>query len=734
MRLVLFPCVTISRMNWLTPRALLIWCSLLLSLGLHACVARAAGTVLAMPDGLPLQLVETLEYLEDPAGALTLEQARAMPPQRYTPLSAHNFSKGFTASSYWVRFSLRNTSTRPVDWVLQHRLPFTDYVQLSVLTGGQLRLRETAGDRTLASQRQMPSHLPSFSFTSAPGETAEIYVRLSNEHKAELQMVFRLDTLPSFIAAASVDENLLGILYGVPLALAFSSMVGAAVARDRRFSTYALYALATVATWVGFNGHFARFLQFDAPDLFNSLLHMLLLVQTIFLTLFAREFLQTRTQMPRFDLVFRAMILLACLGILLRLCGVYTLVAQLALALMALTSVTALAAWQAWRRGVVHARWFFFAQLTSTVPLAVGLAGVRFGFYAYDGFVNFQGIYFAELLLLAVAQHDHVRLVQDRQRELEQAHERALAERNAYLEAEMSARSRALEAMERRAAFVAEVGAVTQRVAGGEFAARLPMPQERALQPLAASVNAMAESLARLEGGRRHWIAEISHELRTPLAGLIAQIEAMLDGVHPLDLARLESLHRAAERLTRLVDDLHELAMSHLRPLACRYAPVDYQQLMADLMPHFMPEARKRGLELDLEFRPDPAGDCGLQAQPVRWDSGRINQLLINLIGNSIAYTDAPGRILVRVAAAGRQVRIEIEDSAPGLAQRELEQVFEPLFRAEAARSRRGSGSGLGLKICRAIVDAHHGSIAVSASPLGGVLVCVELPFLPEKA
>ncbi|SFU96850.1 7TM-DISM domain-containing protein [Pseudoduganella namucuonensis] len=688
--------------------------------------AMAARAVMRFADNLPLRLEGRLEYLEDVAGALTLERARALPPERYTPLLDSNFSKGFSASTYWVRFTLRNPGPDPVDWVLQHRLPFTDHVRVWVVSGGRVRLDERAGDRTLAARRQLPSHLPSFRYLSAPGESAEVYVRLANEHAAETQLVFRLDTLQSFIAHAERDENRLGILYGVPLALAFSSLVGAAVARDRRFSTYALYALATVAVWMGFNGHFERYLMFDAPDLFNNLLHVVMLAQTIFLLLFAREFLQTRGRMPRFDRLFRAMILAACAGIALRLCGVFTLVTQLTLALMALSSVTTLAAWRAWRMGMEHARWFFFAQLCSTVPVAVGLAGVRLGLYAYDGFVNFQGIYFAELLLLAVAQHDHVRRTQDRQRKLEREHERALAERNAFLEAEMAARSAALAAMERRVAFVAEVGAVTQRVAGGEFSARLPMPDETALRPLATSVNAMAESLARLEGARRHWIAEISHELRTPLAGLICEIEAMLDGVRPLGLAQVESLHGTAQRLTRLVDDLHELAMSDLRPLGCKFAPVDYRQLMTDLMPHFGAEAAKRGLTLALECEPGPA--------PAMWDGGRVNQLLINLIANSIAYTDAPGAIRVRATALPERVRIEVEDSAPGLGRDELARVFEPLYRAQGARRRRADGSGLGLKICRAIVDAHHGTIGVSASALGGVLVRVELPLAPAGA
>jgi hypothetical protein len=175
--------------------------------------AMATRTVMALPDSFPLRLEGKLEYVEDPAGQLTLEQARALPAQRYTELTPDNFTKGFTASAYWVRFTLANPDPRPVVWVLQHRLPFTDYVEAWVLTG-QVRMHELAGDRTRVAERQLPTHLPSFKFTSGPGESVEVYVRLSNINKAEMQMVFRLDTLASFVSNMARSENQLGILYG----------------------------------------------------------------------------------------------------------------------------------------------------------------------------------------------------------------------------------------------------------------------------------------------------------------------------------------------------------------------------------------------------------------------------------------------------------------------------------------------------------------------------------------
>jgi two-component system sensor histidine kinase BaeS len=111
------------------------------------------------------------------------------------------------------------------------------------------------------------------------------------------------------------------------------------------------------------------------------------------------------------------------------------------------------------------------------------------------------------------------------------------------------------------------------------------------------------------------------------------------------------------------------------------------------------------------------------------WDYGRINQLVINLIDNSISYTDAPGEVCITVIALDNCLRMEVEDSAPGLTPHDVAHLFEPLYRADAARSRRTGGSGLGLKISKVIADAHHALVDVQPSRLGGVRVRVDLPY-----
>ncbi len=245
-----------------------------------------ATPLIPVPASLPLaNMYGSIEYVEDATGQLTLAQIRALPAQRFTTLQRNNFGKGFTASAYWLRFNVTNTSAVPVDWVLQHRLSLTDFVETWILVDGAVKSHSIAGDRTTLSQRQMPLRLPSFQFLSAPGETAQVVVRISNSYAADAQLSFRLDALSSFVANTERDERLLGILYGVPLALLFSSLVGVAISRDRQLLIYALYALATLASWAGFNGHLPHFFHFDAPNLWNNMLHVCGLLQSIFSSL-----------------------------------------------------------------------------------------------------------------------------------------------------------------------------------------------------------------------------------------------------------------------------------------------------------------------------------------------------------------------------------------------------------------------------------------------------------------
>ena len=266
-----------------------------------------------------------------------------------------------------------------------------------------------------------------------------------------------------------------------------------------------------------------------------------------------------------------------------------------------------------------------------------------------------------------------------------------------------------------------------RRLAAGDYAARVRVQGRDELGRLGRDLNALAQALAQTEEARRQWVADISHELRTPLSLLRAEMEAMQDGVRPLDQTALRSLHADALRLGRLIDDLYELSMTDLGALSYRKAPVDLYELLAAELDAFRERFASAGLRLRLEPAAT-ADDWTLDG-----DAQRLSQLFRNLLRNSLAYTDAGGELRVSLERRGRHLQIDFDDTAPGVPETALPHLFERLYRVEASRSRATGGAGLGLAIAHNIVAAHGGEIHATASPLGGLRLRIGLPMAADS-
>jgi two-component system sensor histidine kinase BaeS len=273
-----------------------------------------------------------------------------------------------------------------------------------------------------------------------------------------------------------------------------------------------------------------------------------------------------------------------------------------------------------------------------------------------------------------------------------------------------------------------EVQAATEKIALGEFDTRLNATRSDEIGDAMRNINQMAASLKKLEGARRQWIADMSHELRTPLTVLRGEIDALIDGVIALTPQAMRSLSEEVLKLNALVDDLHLLAMADLKALPCYFEEADALSLLEGVVQRFSLRAAQRGLTLTLMAEP---------AAPlmVRWDARRIEQLVGNLLDNSLRYTDAPGQVVVRLCSVGEtRVAIDVEDTAPGVSKDDLPRIFEPLYRADASRGRSTGGSGLGLAICEQIAKAHRGALRAEPCALGGVLFHLELPRNGDEA
>ena len=271
-----------------------------------------------------------------------------------------------------------------------------------------------------------------------------------------------------------------------------------------------------------------------------------------------------------------------------------------------------------------------------------------------------------------------------------------------------------------------------QDIARGRLDTRVAVRGNDELAMLGQTFNSMAERLDTVETSRRGWLADVAHELRTPLAAMRAEIEALQDGVRQFDDRTALRLHRQVMRLGQLVDDLRS-SMREPEPhgphaSGAAFAPIYPLALLAEAVEMMRGRFAQRGLLLDRSELD------ALVVQPaVDGDAPRLHQVFMNLLENSLGYTDPGGSLRLSAAIEGSgaaaRLLIRFDDSAPGPLASEMPRLFDRLFRGEASRSRETGGSGLGLSICRTLVEAHGGAIDASPSPLGGLRILITLPL-----
>ncbi|MBG6080856.1 two-component system sensor histidine kinase BaeS [Rubrivivax gelatinosus] len=272
---------------------------------------------------------------------------------------------------------------------------------------------------------------------------------------------------------------------------------------------------------------------------------------------------------------------------------------------------------------------------------------------------------------------------------------------------------------------VRAVAGATHRLAAGAYDTRVELAGEDEVAQLAQDFNQLALTLERNERLRRDFMADVSHELRTPLAVLRGELEALEDGVHQPTPELLRRLQQEVAMLAQLVGDLHELALADVGALAFRQDELDLVPLVRSEVGALQAKAAERGLELQARL---PAA-----ALPVSGDERRLRQLLLNLLSNSLRYTDPGGTVRVELAAEGTDAVLDLQDSAPGVPEELLPRLFERFFRVEASRSRAKGGSGLGLAIARSLAEAHGGRLEARPSPLGGLWIRLVLPRLRPR-
>lgn len=265
----------------------------------------------------------------------------------------------------------------------------------------------------------------------------------------------------------------------------------------------------------------------------------------------------------------------------------------------------------------------------------------------------------------------------------------------------------------------------THRLAGGDYATRVPAKGSDELQMLASDFNRLAASLEKAEGDRRDFIADVSHELRTPLSVLRGELEAIEDGVRRPDAATIASLQAEVAMLSQLIDDLYELSLADIGQLSFEKVPLDLAPIVEASCDAFRERLAAKQIALGFESK---VGHATLSGDPYR-----LTQLWKNLLENALRYTNAGGQVHVAITEDDHAVYVDVQDSFPPVPAPLLPHLFDRFFRVDPSRSRQSGGAGLGLALCKRIVETHGGTIEASRSPLGGLRVLVQLPRLHQQ-
>ncbi|PRX42637.1 two-component system sensor histidine kinase BaeS [Planifilum fimeticola] len=264
------------------------------------------------------------------------------------------------------------------------------------------------------------------------------------------------------------------------------------------------------------------------------------------------------------------------------------------------------------------------------------------------------------------------------------------------------------------------------RLGKGELGIQVPVTTGDEYGKVANAFNDMSNQLKKAEEIRKNLVADVAHELRTPLTIIRGKLDFLQQSGRPIPPENLLSLQDELIRLTRLVEDLHQLTLAEAKQLPLERKPTHIPDLLRRILDRIGPEAANKGIHLSLE---DFSGEGTLSVDP-----NRITQVFLNLLVNALRYTPSGGSIRVQIdreegpAPGQDMLRVSVADTGTGIEPEHLPRLFDRFYRSDQARTRSRGGSGLGLAIAKEFVTAHGGTIDVESEPGRGTTFIVRLP------
>ncbi|QYZ65205.1 MAG: response regulator [Gammaproteobacteria bacterium (ex Lamellibrachia satsuma)] len=641
-----------------------------------------------------------LEIFEDKQADLDIfDVASPAFEQRFRPVGEEQLSLGYSRSAFWLRFSIHWTDTSPL--LLQLAYPLLDSIVFYLPNGPEDFKASKAGDTLPASIRELPSPDILFSMPAIAESEQTYYLRVQSG--GSLQLPLYLWSTAEFTSENGKVRYIQGVYYGVMLVMILYNLFLFLFVKDRNYLHYVVYITSYLLFQLSLNGYAQLYLWPENPWWANRSVPFFVGLVTFFAISFSRQFLTTRKYMPRADWLLKGLMVFS-LGIMLGgLFLTYDIMAPVSnIAGVLLPIVLLPTGYLSLRSGYRPARFYVIAW--SMFLLGIFVTGLMFtGFVPRNLFTSYamQVGSAMEVVLLSIALADRINILR-REKEIAQREStKNLQQLNEGLEAQVEQRTQ-------------------------ELARHASMLEQTVLERT-ADLRHSNDELSRAVHAKDQFLATMSHELRTPLTAILGLSE-ILSGKRPGPLTDLQQryigiISDSGNHLLALINDILDIAQIESQGMELEPDWIQVEDICQASLALVMPAAEKKGQHI--AFKRDP------KTETVWADKVRLKQILVNLMGNAVKFTQDGGTIGLDVQGKQEDNSIEftVWDTGCGIATEDLEGLFKPFVQLDNTFSRQHEGTGLGLNLVYRLTELHGGSIRVESEVGHGSRFIVRLTW-----
>ncbi|MGL5996923.1 MAG: hybrid sensor histidine kinase/response regulator [Pseudomonas proteolytica] len=625
-----------------------------------------------------LPLGRAMQVLEDPSGSVTLADARsALMATRYTRHDKDTLNAGYSRSAFWLKVDLHYLPKDPQaqrTWLLELAYPPLDHLELYVPDdAGGYRLAGRTGDALPFASREIRQNNYLFNVDFKAGEQKTLYLRLQSE--GSIQAPLTLWSSTAYLEDQPLRLYVLGLIYGVLLGMLVYNLFIYLSVRDTSYLYYILYIASFGMYQLSVNGAAVEYFWPDNPWWANAATPFLIGASALFGSLFARSFLHTALYSRWLDRLLLVLVGTGAVVMLLSLMTSYALALRLATALALVFTVTIFVAGiKAWCCGQRVARYFIIAWSA----------------FLIGGVVN-------TMMVLGYLP-------------------------NVFLTMYSSQIGSAIEVALLSLALADRINAMREQ-------------QAQILFDASQKLEVLNQQLAHSNQLKDEFLATLTHELRTPMNGVIGSLELMQTVPLAGDLAQYQHTAAGSARdMMRMVNGILTLTELQAGRLSAQAQVFSLRGVLDTLRQQFQGNAQGKGLEFSIDV-------AGQLPDRLEGDAGKLMQCLECLLDNAFKFTHE-GAVRLRVVGVPRpdghlDLTFIVTDSGIGFAHLDEATLYQRFFQVDGSTTREYGGLGIGLAICRQLIELLGGRLTHHSEPRKGSRFQLEVAVIavpPEPA